>query len=118
MRTHLNPLQILKPARFLGTSLSSIKAFPKQAKKEAGDQVLLVQAGEMPEDWKPMPQIGSGVCEIRLHKPNEYRVIYVAKFPEAVYVIHAFNKKTRKTSPRDIEKARKEYAKLLNQRKQ
>jgi len=117
MRTHLNPLQPLKPARFLGASLSSIKAFPKQARKEAGDQVFLVQAGEMPEDWKQMPEVGPGAIEIRLHKPDEYRVIYVAKFPEAVYVLHAFNKKSKKTLQRDIEKARKEYAKLLNQRR-
>jgi len=117
MIVYLRLPRSLKPARFLGTSLSSIKAFPKQARKEAGDQILLVQAGEMPEDWKTMPEIGSGVFEIRIHKLDEYRVIYVAKFPEAVYVLHAFNKKSKKTLQRDIQKARKEYATLLNQRK-
>lgn len=113
----LKSLHSLKPARFLGTSLDSIKDFPKAARKEVGDQVFLVQAGEMPADWKPMQSIGPGVIEIRIHEPNEYRIIYAAKFPEAVYVLHAFHKTSKQTPKRDIEKARKEYAKLLNQRK-
>jgi phage-related protein len=111
---HLPPL---KPVRFLGGSLDSIRDFPKEAKQAAGDQLLLVQAGNMPEDWKAMPDIGSGVFEIRIHKPNEYRVLYVAKFPEAVYVLDAFEKKTRKTPQKELEKARKAYAEVLKERR-
>jgi phage-related protein len=107
----------LKPVRFLGGSLDSIRAFPKEAKQAAGDQLLLVQTGNMPEDWKVMPDIGSGVFEIRLHKPNEYRVLYVAKFLEAVYVLDAFEKKTRKTPQKELEKARKAYAEVLKERR-
>jgi phage-related protein len=114
---YLKPLPVLKPVRFLGTSHSSIKAFPQEARKEAGDQLFMVQAGKMPEDWKTMPEIGAGAFEIRIHKPDEYRVVYVAKFSEAIYVLHSFNKKSKKTLHRDIEKARKEYAKMIKERK-
>jgi phage-related protein len=113
----LKPLPPLKPVRFLGTSLSSLRAFSKEARNEAGDQLLLVQAGEMPQDWKTMPDIGSGVFEIRIHSSGEYRVIYVAKFVEAIYVLHAFEKKTEKTRQRDLHKAREEYAKMLKERR-
>lgn len=111
---HLPPL---KAVRFLGGSRDSIRAFPKEARQEAGDQLLMVQAGNMPEDWKAMPDVGTGVFEIRIHKPNEYRVLYVAKFAEAVYVLDAFEKKTRKTPQKELEKARKAYAEVLKERR-
>lgn len=78
---------------------------------------MLVQAGKMPEDWKPMTSVGAGAIEIRIHKPGEYRVIYVAKFPEAVYVLHSFSKKTQKTQDKELDKARKAYAEMQRQRK-
>ncbi len=71
----------------------------------------------MPSDWKPMAGIGYGAMEIRLHEPHEHRVIYVAKFEETVYVLHAFEKKTRKTDKRDVEIARKAYREVLNLRR-
>ena len=65
-----------------------------------------------------MATIGSGVSEIRLHEPHEHRVIYVAKFEEAIYVLHAFEKKTQKTEQSDVEIARRAYKAVLNQRKE
>ncbi len=59
-----------------------------------------------------MASIGTGAVEIRIHKPFEHRVIYVAKFSEAIYVIHAFEKKTQKTSQNDIEIGRAAYAEI------
>jgi len=58
-----------------------------------------------PTDWKPMPSIGPGVREIRIKHEGQYRVIYVAKFADVVYVLHAFRKKTRKTRKQDIDAA-------------
>ena len=107
-----------KPIRFMGATLRSIKEFPSLARILAGRELRLAQQGAMPEDWKPMPDVGQGVMEIRIHQPHEHRVIYVAKFPEAVYVLNAFGKKTRKTPPYELDKARKAYAEVLKERKQ
>ena len=71
-----------------------------------------MQIGEEPADWKPISNIGLGVREIRIHEPYEHRVIYVTKYPEAVYVLHAFEKKTQKTSDKDLKIARETYAQL------
>jgi phage-related protein len=70
----------------------------------------MVRQGRQPDDCKPMPRIGPGAMEIRIHKPHEHRVIYIAKFPEAVYILSAFEKKTPKTPQPEIDKARKAYA--------
>jgi len=68
-------------------------------------------------DWKAMPLVGTGVIEIRVHAEGEYRVFYVAKFEEAVYVLHVFAKKTRKASSLDLELGKKRYRELLERRK-
>jgi phage-related protein len=101
----------------MGTSLSAIRRFPKEARRNTGDQLLLLQAEVVPKDWKPMPTVGSGVTEIRIHRPHEYRVLYVAKFFEAIYVLNAFEKKSRKTERQEIDKARRAYAKVIQERK-
>lgn len=72
----------------------------------------------MPDDWKPMPSIGAGVSEIRVHVEGAYRVIYVAKFGEAVYVLHAFQKKTQQTTKKDLDLAKVRYRELVNSRRQ
>lgn len=64
-----------------------------------------------------MTVVGAGVKEIRIHTESEYRVMYVAKFAEAVFVLHAFTKKTQQTSKRDIELASQRYRELVNERK-
>ena len=78
-----------------------------------GHQLGLVQFGSSANDWKPMPIVGSGVVEIRVHADGEYRVFYVAKFENLIYVLHVFAKKTQKTSALDIELGKKRYRELL-----
>lgn len=100
----------MKAIIFHGSSLGDIRAFPDDAKKAAGDQLRFVQMGLDPADWKPMRSIGPGAMEIRIKEASgQFRIIYVAKFADAVHVLHAFQKKTRKTSGKDIELASKRY---------
>ena len=88
---------------FLGSSLDDLRAFPEAARREVGHQLDQVQRGLDPEDWKPMQSVGSGVREVRIRdQTGAFRVIYVATRPEAVYVLHAFQKKTQATSKRDL----------------
>ena len=107
-----------KPVAWLGDSREAVKDFPQIARQRAGRQLARVQDGLEPADWRPMPSIGLGVSEIRVRADGQYRLIYVAKFLEAVYVLHAFQKKARKTSPADIELARTRYRAMLKERKQ
>ncbi|GAB1354380.1 type II toxin-antitoxin system RelE/ParE family toxin [Erysipelotrichia bacterium] len=99
-----------KPLKFVGPSLNELRDFPEEARRAAGFELRAIQNGFEPSDWKPMKTIGSGVNEIRIHILGEWRVIYVAKVLDAVYVLHAFQKKTQKTSQHDIEIARKRLA--------
>ena len=105
-----------KPVIFIGGSRSTIKRFPDQARGDAGWQLQAIQDGKDPADWKPMQSIGPGVKEIRVHNPHEHRVVYIAHFPEAVDVLHAFEKKTQQTPQRHIDTARKAYAEVQTQR--
>ncbi len=109
----------MKKIVFSGRTLEKIKNFPNKTKREAGFQLDKVQQGESPTDWKPMNSIASGVQEIRISESKGmYRVIYLAKFAEAVYVLHAFQKKTNKTSKLDIDTAKKAYKMIIEERKQ
>jgi phage-related protein len=107
-----------KPLLWLGSSRSDVRAFPQDARIVAGFQLRRVQQGLDPNDWKPMPTVGPGVREIRIHIEVEHRVFYVASFPEAVYVLHAFEKKTRRTAAQDVELGRKRYRDLMNMRRE
>ena len=91
--------------------------FRDEARQRAGRQLARVQDGLEPDDWKPMPSVGIGVREIRVHARGEYRIIYVAKFSESIYVLHAFQKKTQRTPQRDISVARARFRALIEQRK-
>ncbi len=102
---------------WVGASREDVRAFPADARRIAGFQLRRVQQGLDPNDWKPMPTIGSGVSEIRIHTAVEHRVVYVAKFVEAVYVLHAFEKKTRRTSKRDVDLVRRRLQELLLERR-
>ena|SRR6185312_6877127 len=103
----------MKPVQFLGDSLEKLRGFPEDARHDAGYQLELVQRGEQPDDFKPMPDIGKGVEEIRVRESSGiYRVIYTARLAEAVYVLHAFQKKTQATSKRDLEIARQRFGSL------
>lgn len=106
-------LMPVKPIEFLGDSLRSLREFPDDAKQDAGYQLDRVQHGLQPDDFKPMPTIGKGVEEIRVRgDTGAYRVIYTARLADAVYVLHAFQKKTQTTSKRDIDLAKQRFALL------
>src|SRR5581483_10413304 len=107
----------MKPIRFRGDSLEKLREFPEEARQDAGYQLDKVQRGERPDDFKPMPSIGKGVEEIRVwDESGTYRVIYTARLPEAVYVLHAFHKKTQATSKRDIDKTKARFSSLKGDR--
>ncbi|MGH7617460.1 MAG: type II toxin-antitoxin system RelE/ParE family toxin [Gemmatimonadaceae bacterium] len=105
-----------KPVEWRGSSYHDLRVFPADARRNAGFQLGLLQRGERPDDWKPMPTIGAGVVEIRIDVGAAYRVVVVAKFQEAVYVIHAFEKKSWKTPQPDIDLARRRYRALIAER--
>lgn len=103
----------MKPLRFLGDSSKRLRAFPADARQDAGYQLDSVQGGEQSTDFKPMPSVGPGVEELRVWDDSgTFRVIYTARRPEAIYVLHAFQKKTQATSKADIELARRRFAQL------
>ena len=107
---------IVKPAEFLGDALEALRAFPDYARQEAGFQLDKVQRGEEPDDWKPMPTVGASVKEIRVKDAaGAFRVIYLAKLADAVYVLHCFQKKTQQTRQEDIELARKRFKDLMKE---
>jgi phage-related protein len=98
----------------MGDSLKCLRDFPEDAKHDAGYHLAKVQRGEQPDDFKPMPTIGKGVEEIRIcDDAGIYRVIYRARLPDKIYVLHAFQKRTQTTAKRDVELASKRYAELL-----
>jgi len=108
----------LKQVRWVGNSREQIRGFPNDPRREAGYQLDRVQAGKEPADWKPMPSVGLGVAEIRVRDAGgAFRLIYVARFSEAVYVLHAFQKKGRKTPKPDIKLARQRFRDLVQERK-
>ena len=96
----------MKPVIFLGDSLVRLRGFPQGVRRQAGYQVERVQRGLDPDDWKPMTSIGQGVREIRIRDiSGAYRVMYLATFADAIYVLHAFAKKTQRTPTRDLQLA-------------
>lgn len=104
----------MKRLRFLGDSLKYLRRFPEHTRQDAGYQLDKVQRGEQPDDFKSIPSIGKGVEELRVWDDSgTYRVIYAARMEEAVYVLHAFQKKTRAISKRDIELAKKRHIELV-----
>jgi phage-related protein len=108
----------MKPIVFLGDALERMRDFPITARREAGFQLDKVQRGLSPDDFKPMTTIGKGVQEIRLKDSRGiYRVVYIAKFENAVYVLHAFQKKTQQTAKTDIDLAKKRLTELARKHK-
>ena len=108
----------IKRVEWLGDSCDRVRDFSDDARKDIGFELWEVQQGNEPSDWKPMPSIGLGVNEIRVRAGNAYRLIYVARFSEAVYVLHAFEKKSRKTLKSDVALARNRFRTLVRERKQ
>jgi len=109
----------MKPVHFVGTSREDIRELPDSVQETAGFQLFKVQQGEEPDDWKPMPTVGPGVQEIRIRdESGAYRIFYVAKFEEAVYVLHVFEKRSQKTARTDLALGKSRYADLLKWRRE
>jgi phage-related protein len=101
--------------RFIGSSLEDLVNFPRDARRECGRELDRVQRGLMPTDFKPMLNVGKGAYEIRVHVLGEWRVLYVARHGDSVYVLHAFQKKSPKTAKQDIELAIRRYKQMENE---
>ena len=99
-----------KPLTWIGSSREDLRQFPAEARRKAGFELRALQRGDEPTDFKPMPIVGPGTYELRLQTDSAYRVFYPAKFQEAVYVLHAFQKKTQKTTKYDIALGQHRYA--------
>ena len=105
---------LMKAVIWMGSSKADLKAFPAAVIDDMGHQLFLVQSGLDPDDWKPVSSVGAGVKEIRVKDvAGIFRTVYLATRPEAVYVLHCFQKKTRQTAQRDIELARKRLQDIL-----
>ena len=111
-------MELEKEIRWVGSSYSDLLAFPDESRRQAGFQLAKVQAGLDPDNWKPFDIVGAGTREIRVNEQEgAFRVMYVAKFVEAVYVLHCFHKKTQATSRQDREIAEARYRAVANVRK-
>ena len=107
----------MKPISFLGSSLKALRAFPDAARQDAGFQLDLVQRGQQPDDFKALPAVGAGVEELRVWcEHGTFRVVYLARLADAIYVLHAFQKKTQTTAKADVEIAARRYRELLKGR--
>ena len=107
-----------KEIRWVGSSYDDLLEFPDEARRQAGFQLAKVQAGLDPDDWKPFDVVGAGTREIRIKEAaGVFRVMYVAKFVDAVYVLHCFHKKTQATTRQDKEIAEARYRAAANVRK-
>jgi phage-related protein len=96
----------MKPVVFLGDSRERIRAFPERSRWQVGFELRRVQLGMDPSDWTPMRSVGQGVREIRVRDTRgAFRVLYIATLSDAVYVLHAFQKKTQATAQRDLDLA-------------
>ena len=109
---------VAKELRWVGRSLDDIREFPPACRRKAGHQLHLVQLGLEADDWRPMPSVGPGVVEIRIHDDTEHRVFYLATLPEAIYVLHAYEKKSQKTAKRDIDLGRRRLTELKQWRRE
>ena len=105
-----------KPAVFLWTSREDLAAFPPEPRRKAGQDIADLQAGRLPSDWKPMPSVGSGVSEIRVRGKRAFRVLFIARFHEAIDILHAFEKKSQRTARQDLELGRSRFQALVRER--
>jgi phage-related protein len=105
-----------RPVVWLGSSLRDLRRFGPLGRRVIGRLIRRLQEGTEPSDWKPLTTVGRGVIELRAHADGEQRAVVVARFPEAVYVLHAFQKRSRKTSQHDLEVARRRYRDLMAER--
>jgi phage-related protein len=107
-----------KPLLWVGSTRKDIRELPAAARQELGIDLRRVQSGLAPRDWKPMSSVGLGVIEIRVRAEGAFRLMYVAKFAEGIYVLHVFQKKSQKTSGFDLDVARTRLAVVRRARKE
>jgi phage-related protein len=106
----------LKPLVWIGDSLDRVRTFAAAARKKTGFELWEIQQGKPPTDWKPLSPVGPGVRELRVRSERAYRVVYVATLPEAIYVLHAFEKQSRKAPKPDMDLARDRFRALIQER--
>jgi phage-related protein len=106
----------IKPVVWLGSSRGDVRTFPGDARLKVGHELFQVQQGLTPSDWKPMQSVGPGVVELRVYTGRAFRVVYVARFEDAIYVLHAFEKRTQRTRSVDLDLARKRLRDLMQSR--
>jgi phage-related protein len=106
-----------KPIDWIGSSFKDLcddEIFPEDARRAAGYQLRKVQRGDDPDDWNPFDDVGAGTKEIRIKQSDgAFRVMYVAKFEDAIYVLHCFKKKTQKTSQKDKDLSTQRYKDMM-----
>ncbi len=107
----------LRPLLWVGPVLETLRGLPADARQRVGYELHRVQEGLAPGDWRPMPSVGGGVVEIRVHTTLEVRVLYIARFREGIYVLHAFEKRSQKTRQHDIGVGRASLAAVLQYRR-
>lgn len=112
----------LRPLVWMGDARKNIRAFPQEVQKAVGYALQLVQAGETPLDAKPFKGVGSGVYEIvKRYDTDTYRAVYAVKIGEKVYVLHAFQKKSKKgikTPQTDVDLIKQRYKDALAREEQ
>ena len=109
-------METSKPIVWAGSALEDLRRFPEKVRSRAGYQLRRIQEGLEPGDWRPMPLVGVGVLEIRIRTGREHRILYVTKFEEAIYVLHAFEKKTQRTAISDLDLAKRRFSEVLRYR--
>lgn len=106
-----------KPLTFIGASREELCGFPEGVRITAGKELRSIQKGEDPRHWKPFNEVGAGTREITIDMGGGwFRVMYVAKFEEAVYVLHCFQKKTNETSKQDKQITKNRYQEMIAKR--
>lgn len=113
MATDDHETPVLRPLVWMGNAKRSLQAFPKGAQKLIGDELQLIQFGGMPRDAKPFKGVGSGVFEIALRfEGDAYRTVLAVQLGERIYVLHAFQKKSKKgiaTPKPDVDLIKQRY---------
>jgi phage-related protein len=107
-----------KPIYWIGRAKDELLEFSEDARRRAGFELWTLQQGEVPSDFKSMRSVGSGVEEIRIRIDGVHRIFYVAKFSEAIYVLHAFQKTSQKTAQANIQLGQQRYKQMLQRRKE
>jgi phage-related protein len=110
---------VLRPLVWMGDSRRRIQAFPERVQKLMGDELQLIQFGGMPKDAKPFKGVGSGVIEIALrYATDAYRTVVAVQFGPKVYVLHAFQKKSKRgieTAKLDVDLIKQRFAEAKKQ---